>query len=147
MHTIELTHKEQTTTIKLYNDPEIMPQKRYTKFMYYLTLSMGIDFSNIGNFFDSLKKHIALGEKDDALIITKNTIIAMYNGLNGVDLSSFSWAHAIHSIDGKPINDYSNDNLQKILEDLSDKGLTMGHIKPVIMAIKKKLMPNLEKED
>lgn len=147
MHIIELKHKGQTTIIKLYNDCDDMPHKRWTKFMYFLTLSMGINFKNVGSYLDDLKKHIALGEKENALQIATNMGIALFNGLSGVELSSFAWAHIIYSIDDDLLMDYGNENLERVVNDLQDKGLTIGHIEPCIMAIKKKLTPNLVSVD
>lgn len=138
MHTIKLDK----AIVELYDNIDDMPARRYFNFIYYLSLSMNIDIHNLPTYFTSLNNQIASDEKKEALTQVRNIQISFSNALSKIDIGSFAWAQLLYNVDHKRVADFSDDNLSKIVNDLSDKGLTIGHIHPVIATIKKKWTPN-----
>lgn len=53
-----------------------------------------------------------------------------------------SFVSLIRSIDGKSIEDYSDENAKAIIEQLSKKGLTVGIIRDLLGYVKKKWSKN-----
>lgn len=53
-----------------------------------------------------------------------------------------SFVSLIRSIDGKIVEDYSDENAKAIIEQLSKKGLTIGIIRSFLNFVKKKLNTN-----
>lgn len=143
MHTIKL----EEVSVELYDNIDDMPAKRYFNFIYYLSLSMGIDVGNLPTYFSNLIKYIDGDQKQEAFTEVRNMQIAMHNGLSRIDLSSLCWAQLIHKTSDRDSIDYADERLYELINELSDKGLTRAHIEPVIHTIKKKWMPNFVEED
>lgn len=142
MHTIKLND----ITVELYDNIDDMPARRYFNFIYYLSLSMGIDVNNLPTYFSSLINLIDSDQKEEAFIQLRNIQISFSNALNKIDLSSLCWAQLIHNVSNYDKIDYDDKSLYALIDELSDHGLTVGHIQPTIHVIKKKWIANFTDE-
>ena len=118
------------TRVKLYDDIDQLPIKRFMLANKYWMLHDEIG-SSIEDFD---QKHypkftLTAGDKEKTLKGLANFRILVYNIMNEVNVEHLSFACLIHSINDKEVTDLSDNNLKKILSELSDLGLTQAALK------------------
>jgi hypothetical protein len=145
MKQIKLTDEKtsEETIVHIYEDCSELPAHRYNEFQFYVSLAMNIDFQNLGNYFHSLGTHIQKENKQEALAGLFNIKLAFNNALNKISPLDLAFGHMVKAINEDPIEDYTEGALKPILQDLSQKGLTRGHIEETVHTVKKKFIPNL----
>lgn len=108
--------------VLLHDDIDQMTINQFNKVNKYWTLSddLGDDFADID------RTHIArlmiiAGDKAKVMKEVQNLRILINNIINEVHPDQLAFAALIHSIDGIPVIDYSEDNLKKLLIQLNPK--------------------------
>lgn len=133
-----------TATIKLWEDIDEAPVDNYNLMNEYSMLDMEIGDSPEAGFkrLERMSMFFAHKKYAEAEQEHRNLYQTFHNMATRVNFKSLQFAVMIHSIDDVEIKDYSQNNLQVIVSDLSKKGLTMGMVKEAIDSIKKKLLHN-----
>jgi hypothetical protein len=118
------------TKLMLYTDIDQLPAERFSKVNKFWMLhdELGSSFEDIDRIHISRIK-LALDDKVKASKILDNMRVLIHNIINKVNPESMAFACLIHSIDGVEITDLSDENLKKIITELSTKGLTNDLLK------------------
>jgi hypothetical protein len=139
-----ILHKGLTRTkVLLYTDIEQLPADRFSKVNKYWMLSDELG----GSFEDIDRIHItrialSLHDKDKAKKVLDNLRVLIYNIINEVDPGSLAFACMVHSINGVEVTDLSDENLKKIVKELSEKGLTIETLKKKVKTSEKEFTMN-----
>jgi len=138
---IEITFQKglRRTVLKMYDDIDQLPIERFNKANKYWMLHDSIG-SSIQDFdLNHFNKLILLaGDKEKCKAELQNFRILVYNIQNEVSVEHLSFACLVHSINGVENDDTSEDALNKMLKELSDRGLTQDILKKKLMRYAKK---------
>lgn len=118
------------TKVMLYTDIDQLPADRFSKVNKYWMLSddLGSSFADI----DSIHINrilLCINEPEKLKKVIDSMRVLIHNIINEVNPESMAFASLIHSIDGTPLTDLSDENLKRTIKYLSDKGLTHGTLK------------------
>lgn len=135
--------------IEMWDSVDSMPAANYINHARLTMLDAGI-----GSDLDSVTRHwqkiAKLAEKGDADGLKKqlsNYLQSLQFIVSNTSPEMMSFVSLIKSIDGKPIDDYSDENAKAIIAELSKKGLTVGIVRSFLSAVKKKLSKRLRLTD
>lgn len=126
-------------TLEMWDSVDSMPASNYINHARLTMLDAGI-----GSDLDSVTRHwqkiAKLAEKGgDALNKElSNYLQNLHFIVSNTSPEMMSFVSMIKSIDGKPIDDYSDENAKAIIEQLSKKGLTVGIVRSFLDYVKKK---------
>jgi len=131
------------TKILLYTDIEQLPADRFSKVNKFWMLSdeLGSSFEDIDRIHIT-RIALSLSDKDKAKKVLDNLRVLIYNIINEVNPESLAFACMVHSINGVEVTDLSDENLKKIIKDLSDKGLTIETLKKKVKRSEKEFTLN-----
>lgn len=136
--------KLNTKTVCLYASIKELPIELSKKFHSYLLQDMGI-----GSTMDAVDDHLAKlfnylknKKENEAIEEAKNLRYNLFAMLSGINFKSLSLACLVHSYDNVRQTDHSDEGLTKLIETLSDDGLTDEIVSDHLDEIKKKLMSN-----
>ena len=123
------------TKVSIYDDIDQLPITRFMLANKYWMLHDEIG-SSIEDFDNKHfpKFTLIAGDKDKTLKELANFRILVYNIMNEINVEHLSFACLIHSINDKEVKDLSENNLKKILVQLSDLGLTQAALKKKLKA-------------
>lgn len=140
MKTITINKK----IVRLYDSIDEMPIINFQKYNKYLLIDSGIgsDADDIDAHITRIAKFIKINNSKKALQELQNMRQNMYMVNNEISPKYLAFAALIHSIDGKEINDLSDDNLKFILKDL--KTIKHSRIIEFLEWLKKKVTTELE---
>lgn len=100
----------------------------------------------IGNQMTDVDRHeqriemlLASGKYQEAIQVQKNKRATYYAMLNRINYKALTFACHVRSIDGVPVTDYAPPALMRMMDSLSDDGLTMNMVKQTLDVLKKKL--------
>ena len=132
------------TKVKLYSSIKEMPVKVFNIFQGYMIQESGIGstMDSVNDHFEKLDTFLSSGKIEDAIVERENLHYNIYSALEGISHKSLAFGCFIHSIDEVLLSDYSTENINDILNRLSDKGLTIGMVEEQLDQIKKKLISN-----
>lgn len=130
--------------VQVYDSIDEMPITNFQKYNKYLLIDSGIgsDADDIDAHITRVAKFIKANNSKKALQELQNMRQNMYMVNSEISPRYLAFAALIHSIDGKEINDLSDDNLKSILKDLK----TIKHSKIIefLRWLKKKVTTELE---
>ena len=130
--------------IRVYDSIDEMPIVNFQKYNKYLLIDSGIgsDADDIDAHIVKIAKFIKANNNKKALQELQNMRQNMYMVNNEISPKYLAFAALIHSIDGKEVNDLSDDGLKKLLQDLKD----IKHSKVIdfLLWLKKKVTSELE---
>jgi len=118
------------TKVLLYSEIDQLPAERFSKVNKFWMLN-----DELGNSFEDINKvHItrlliALKDEAKSKKIIENLRVLIHNIINEVNPESMAFACLVHSIDGVELTDLSDENLQRTVKYLSDRGLTIDVLK------------------
>ena len=118
------------TKVLFYTDIDQLPAERFSKVNKYWMLH-----DELGSCFEDIDRiHItrlalSLNDPMKAKKVLDNLRVLIYNIINETDPESLAFATLIHSIDGIELTYLSDENLKRVLKELSDKGLTIDTLK------------------
>lgn len=130
--------------IRVYDSIDEMPIINFQKYNKYLLIDSGIgsDADDIDAHIIKIAKFIKANNNKKALQELQNMRQNMYMVNNEISPKYLAFAALIHSIDGKEVNDLSDDGLKKLLEDL--KSIKHSKVIDFLLWIKKKVTNELE---
>ena len=130
--------------VRVYDSIDEMPIVNFQKYNKYLLIDSGIgsDADDIDAHIVKIAKFIKANNNKKALQELQNMRQNMYMVNNEISPKYLAFAALIHSIDGKEVNDLSDDGLKKLLQDLKD----IKHSKVIdfLLLLKKKVTSELE---
>ncbi len=137
MHELKLTSK----TITLADDIDELPIK-----LFNLVNEFAMQDFEVGNSMGDVDRHehrievlLANGKTTEAIQVQKNKRQTFYAMLNRINFKSLTFACHVTKIDGLMVTDHTPQNLIKMMDELSDDGLTMAMVKQTLDVLKKKL--------
>lgn len=130
--------------VRVYDSIDEMPIVNFQKYNKYLLIDSGIgsDADDIDAHIVKIAKYIKSNNNKKALQELQNMRQNMCMVNNEISPKYLAFAALIHSIDGKEVNDLSDDSLKKLLQDLKD----IKHSKVIdfLLWLKKKVTSELE---
>ena len=130
--------------VRVYDSIDEMPIINFQKYNKYLLIDSGIgsDADDIDAHIVKIAKFIKANNNKKALQELQNMRQNMYMVNNEISPKYLAFAALIHSIDGKEVNDLSDDGLKKLLQALKD----VKHSKVIdfLLWLKKKVTSELE---
>ena len=130
--------------VRVYDSIDEMPIINFQKYNKYLLIDSGIgsDADDIDAHIIKIAKFIKANNSKKALQELQNMRQNMYMVNSEISPKYLAFAALIHSIDGKEVNDLSDDGLKKLLQDLKD----VKHSKVIdfLLWLKKKVTSELE---
>lgn len=141
-----LTKKLNGCTLEMYDSIDVAPIENYINFNRLIMLDAGIgsDLNSIMNHWAQIQRFCDRGEKDNLNRQLANYRQALTFVVSNVSPKMLSFVTLIHKIDGKVVDDFSDENMAEILKQLSKKGLTVRIVECFLEFVKKKLTPNLK---
>ena len=131
--------------ILYYESKDEMPIKRFKEYTKYLLIDSGIGSSaeEVGTHISQIIRFIEKGDKDNARQQTLNLWQNINLLLSGQNPKINALMCLVAKVNGEDQNDISTDGLNRLSDQLSNKGLTWGKVKTWIDSVKKKLKLNL----
>lgn len=130
--------------VRVYDSIDEMPIVNFQKYNKYLLIDSGIgsDADDIDAHIVKIAKFIKANNNKKALQELQNMRQNMYMVNNEISPKYLAFAALIHSIDGKEVNDLSDDGLKKLLQGLKD----IKHSKVIdfLLWLKKKVTSEIE---
>lgn len=130
--------------VRVYDSIDEMPIINFQKYNKYLLIDSGIgsDADDIDAHIIKIAKFIKANNSKKALQELQNMRQNMYMVNSEISPKYLAFAALIHSIDGKEVNDLSDDGLKKLLQGLKD----IKHSKVInfLLWLKKKVTNELE---
>jgi hypothetical protein len=131
-------------TIALYASIHELPIDLFTLFNSYVIQSLGIGttIQDINTRFGNLDSFLAAGKLEEAKNERLNMHMGIFYGLQKINIDHICFACLVQSIDGKEVEDYSEEGLRRTLKKLSSIGMTNEHVKNYLDEVKKNLIEN-----
>ena len=130
--------------VRVYDSIDEMPIVNFQKYNKYLLIDSGIgsDADDIDAHIVKIAKYIKSNNDKKALQELQNMRQNIYMVNSEISPKYLAFAALIHSVDGKEVNDLSDDGLKKLLQDLKE----VKHSKVVdfLLWLKKKVTNELE---
>ena len=130
--------------MRVYDSIDEMPIVNFQKYNKYLLIDSGIgsDADDIDAHIVKIAKYIKSNNNKKALQELQNMRQNIYMVNSEISPKYLAFAALIHSVDGKEVNDLSDDGLKKLLQDLKE----VKHSKVVdfLLWLKKKVTNELE---
>lgn len=125
--------------VRLYQSIEELPMQRFHKYNKCLMIDAGLgsDMVAMDGHLERVVQYIRNERKEEAAKEIENIRQTMYLILQEQSPKHLSFACLVESIDGKPVDDVSDDGLKHILELLGD--VPVGEVTAQSDAVKKKI--------
>lgn len=138
---IKLGEKEDTEIV-LYNSIQEIKSKRYIALQKYVLLDscVGSTFSDITKHFEKIDYFLEHKKVNEAKNERQNLHIGMYLQIEGMSTKMLSLACLVKSINGVEYEDFTEDGLQIVSEEIQKTDLTIGKIEELLSGLKKKLI-------
>lgn len=139
MKALNIGNKE----IKLYDSIDEMPICNFQKYNKYILLDSGIgsDIDDVDSHLIRISKLVKT-DSAKALQELQNMRQNMHMIVSNISPKYLAFAALIHSVDGKKIEDLSDDTLKRVLEEIKD--VKHGALVDILEWLKKKLQAELE---
>ena len=130
--------------IEMYDSIDELPTERFFTYNRMLLIDSGIggDMEAIDEHIGKIMRYVAADEKDKAQQELLNMRSSFYFVTENLNPKHLSYVALVHSIDGKRMTDFGDDNLRRVLKQFSEWGASRGVISRALEAVKKKLKPN-----
>ncbi len=141
-----LTKKLNGCTLEMYDSIDSAPIENYINFNRLTMLDSGIgsDLNAVMNHWNAIQRYCASGDTEALNKQLANYRQALAFIVSNVSPGMLSFVTLIHTIDGKVMQDFSDENMGEVLNRLSKKGLTVKIVESFLDFVKKKLTPNLK---
>ena len=126
--------------LELFDSIDKLPFERFNAFNKYVMLDSELgatvqDFDKVTvRVYEFISKEMYEEAKNELL----NLRIVVNNILTGNSSKGLSFASLISKVNGKPLDDYSEDKLKSLLSDLSKEGLDVKQVIEATAEVKKK---------
>lgn len=130
--------------MRVYDSIDEMPIINFQKYNKYLLIDSGIgsDADDIDAHIVKIAKYIKSNNNRKALQELQNMRQNIYMVNSEISPKYLAFAALIHSVDGKEVNDLSDDGLKKLLQDL--KEIKHSKVIDFLLWLKKKVTSELE---
>jgi hypothetical protein len=130
--------------VRVYDSIDEMPIINFQKYNKYLLIDSGIgsDADDIDAHIVKIAKYIKSNDNRKALQELQNMRQNIYMVNSEISPKYLAFAALIHSVDGKEVNDLSDDGLKKLLQDL--KEIKHSKVIDFLLWLKKKVTSELE---
>lgn len=130
--------------VRVYDSIDEMPIINFQKYNKYLLIDSGIgsDADDIDAHIVKIAKYIKSNNNRKALQELQNMRQNIYMVNSEISPKYLAFAALIHSVDGKEVNDLSDDGLKKLLQDL--KEIKHSKVIDFLLWLKKKVTSELE---
>lgn len=130
--------------VRVYDSIDEMPIVNFQKYNKYLLIDSGIgsDADDIDAHIVKIAKYIKSNNNRKALQELQNMRQNIYMVNSEISPKYLAFAALIHSVDGKEVNDLSDDGLKKLLQDL--KEIKHSKVIDFLLWLKKKVTSELE---
>ena len=130
--------------VRVYDSIDEMPIVNFQKYNKYLLIDSGIgsDADDIDAHIVKIAKYIKSNNNKKALQELQNMRQNIYMVNSEISPKYLAFAALIHSVDGKEVNDLSDDGLKKLLQDL--KEIKHSKVIDFLLWLKKKVTSELE---
>ena len=146
MRTITLTQYFGTkkTEVKLFESIKELPAHLFNEFNKYMLQSgyIGSSMKDVNAHFHKFDLFLAKEKYGDLMTERQNLHLNFYAILNGFNLKHLGFGCFVHSIGGRKLEDHSEGNLKKTVDDLGRLGLTEGMVSDIVEDVKKNLKLN-----
>ena len=126
--------------LELFDSIDKLPFERFNAFNKYVMLDSELgatvqDFDKVTvRVYEFISKEMYEEAKNELL----NLRIVVNNILTGNSSKGLAFASLISKVNGKPLDDYSEDKLKSLLSDLSKEGLDVKQVIEAAAEVKKK---------
>jgi hypothetical protein len=136
--------KLKTKTVTLMDDIDELPIKLFNMANEYSMqdFEIGNSMSDVDRHEQRIEVLLAGSKLQEAIQVQKNKRQTYYAMINRINYKSLMFASHIRKIDEHIVKDYTPQNLMRIIDELSDDGLTMAIVKQTLDGLKKKLKSN-----
>lgn len=130
--------------IRVYDSIDEMPIVNFQKYNKYLLIDSGVgsDVDDIDAHITRVAKYIKAGDSKKALLELQNMRQNMHMVNSEISPKYLAFAALIHSVDGKEVDDLSDDGLKKLLLEL--KAIKHSKVMDFLLWLKKKVTFELE---
>lgn len=139
----EFTHNGHK--IEMYASIEELPVTRFQDFNRLMLIDAGIggDLDTADRHLSAILRYNAQGDREklqkEVMNLRQNLAFTMAN----ISPEMGAFFALVKSIDGKPIEDLSEDGIRRATEMIAKKGITRGQVKEWMKDVKKKLTKGL----
>lgn len=132
--------------VELFTSVDEMPIDNYINFtrLSMLQADIGSDIEAINRHFGLIVRMVRDKDEEGLKAALANYQNALFFVASNTSPEMLSFVALIKSIDGKQVEDYSDESAKQIVEKLSKEGLIVKVLRSTIETIKKKLTPNLK---
>jgi pimeloyl-CoA synthetase len=126
--------------IQLYNSIDELTAERFSCYNKMMLIDSGIGSSmqDVDSHISKALRFIESDKKSEAAQELINMRTSFYFIIDNISPKYMSYAALIYSIDGKPVTDFSEDNLRKILDQLNAWGTQKSILDKALEVVKKK---------
>lgn len=141
-----LKQKLNGCVLEMYDSIDSAPIENYINFNRLTMIESGIgsDQNAIINHQNAIQRYCVKGDTESLAREFNNYQQCLTFVMSNISPHMMSFAALIHTIDGKVLEDFSDENLQTALKQLSKKGLTVRIVESFLEFVKKKLTPSLK---
>jgi len=134
------------TTVELYDNIEDLPIRNYNLLNEYALLDyeIGSTLQDIDKRFQRMDTFLVNSKLPEAIQERKNLHQTFWNAMNGTNFPALQFGCMISSVNGKPVTDYTKEGIERLINELSDKGLKQGIVKEATSEVKKKSGSNYD---
>lgn len=136
MKTIEFNNNK----IEIYVSIQELPIKRYQKFQKYLMIDneVGSTFEDYDYRTQKTIEFLSKDLKNEALLELENRRLCVFNSYNDYSPKGYAFALLVNRINDKLYNDFSQDGLERILDNLDRIGFSFEMLSEKLQEAKKK---------
>jgi len=130
--------------LELYDSIDELPFWRFQEYNRAVMIDAGIgsDMEAIDRHISQARRYNATGDKENAEKALLNLRQALAFVHAGQSPESRAFVALIRRMDGNEVNDLSQENAERIIRQLSRRGLTVGKVRAAMAHVKKKWAKN-----
>lgn len=132
--------------VVLFDSIKELPAWRYHELnkLFMQDAQIGSDMGSVAKHYSILRELILKEKKKDALVELQNLHNNLFYTIEGLSIKSFCFMAMVHSIQGAPIFDFSQEGTQRSIKNLSKSGLKHSQVSSIVEELKKNFHQNLE---
>jgi hypothetical protein len=129
------------TLVEMYDSVDSLPAENYINHSRLAMLDVGIgsDLDAVTRHWQAIARLCAKGDTGALNKVLSNYLHSLQFIVSNTSPEMMSFVSFIRSIDGKLVEDYSDETAKEIIGMLSKKGLTVGVVRQFMDMVKKKL--------
>lgn len=128
--------------LEMYDSIDELPFSRFQEFNRALLIDTGLgsDFAAFDRHIEQARRYNATGKPEQVEQALLNLRQSIFFAMDRIGPESQAFVVLIHRMNGREIDNLSQDNIRRVIDNLSRKGMTVAKIRGILERIKKKLM-------